>query len=161
MADAYVTQRELKLPTRTSLLNAASHPTGIFAGLLPSIFGVTPARRTGNRSPLSALLLIVPPIVMTLADEGPVPIGKEARPKAMNALPISHAPMALLRRAFERGKLDDGATDRLVFMAATLAGSLAYFEVSPCVRGNSVISNTLNALRGGWFQLRIANGADK
>jgi len=30
----YVTQREVKLPTRTSLLNAASHPTGMLAGRL-------------------------------------------------------------------------------------------------------------------------------
>ena len=112
----------MKLPTWTSLLKAASQPTGIVLDLLPSIFGAAPpARRTGNRSPLSALLLMVPPMAIPLADEGPDPIGRQARTRAMSALPISHTPMTPLG-VFEQGAFEDWVTDRPVCMAATPTG---------------------------------------
>lgn len=117
----YVTQREVKLPTRTSLLKAASQPTGMLEGLLLSILCA------GNRSPLSALLLIVLPIeigaaldgLITLADDVPGPIGRKLKPSARKALLISHAPITPLRRPCERGKVGDSTADRFAGMAGT------------------------------------------
>jgi hypothetical protein len=106
------------------------------------LFGVTPACRTGNRSPLSAPLLIVALIAIPLADEGPDPIGRQARPIAMSALPMSHALMTLLR-VCERGALEGSATDR---MAATPAGCPDDLKISPRALGNPLISATLNSL---------------
>ena len=114
----YVRHREVKLPTRTSLLKAASHPTGIVLDLLLSLFGVTTARNAGRRSPFSALLLMVPLIGIPRADEVPDPIGRHARPRAISALPISHAPIAPFRLG-AGATLDDLAIDRPVRMAAT------------------------------------------
>jgi hypothetical protein len=63
-------------------------------------------------------LLMVPVIAIPLADEVPDPIGRHARPRAMSALPISHAPIAPFRLG-ARVALDDLAIDRPVRMAAT------------------------------------------
>jgi hypothetical protein len=122
----YVTQRELKLPTRMSLLNAASHPTGMLAGFLLCSLSM-PWRKPVKRSPFRALLLIVRPNgatevleeAMTLADDVPGPIGRQAKARAMRALPISHAPIAPLRRLCERGIDGDRAADRFAGMAGT------------------------------------------
>jgi hypothetical protein len=117
----------VKLPTRTSLLKAASQPTGMLAGLLLSILCPAPRRLSGNRSPLSALLLIVLPIeirapldgLITLADDVPGPIGRKLKPSARKALLISQAPITPLRRPCERGKVGDSTADRFAGMAGT------------------------------------------